>query len=223
MVFLLSWLQAPRLLSGPSFEPSQKFHRAQLIFRSNLSSEALSTYVEGCIASNRIPFTNAGYDPSKRRFRLLRFSNTLQFLSVLTISIDESEDSDRHKTASLVIESASAACLPAWVPLVFLFQWLLFWLPFPDFGHNLTLCKDLAMALETAQASGGVLASRPRFELKEPRVLEAGCGRSLTQCPPVLALAAVVSPQSRFFLVFIALPGVVLISTVLRSGIVKFS
>jgi len=218
MVFLLSWLQAPRLLNGPSFAPSQKFHRARLIFCSNLSGEALSAYVDRCIASNKIPFANAGSDPSKRRFRLLRFSNTLQFLSVLTISIDESESSGRRsKTASLVIESASAACLPAWVPLVFFFQWLLFWLPFPDFGHNLTLSKDLAGAFEAAHASG------PRLELKEPRVFETGYGHSLTQWPPILALAALVSPQSRFFLVFIALPGVVLISTVLRSGIVKFS
>jgi hypothetical protein len=222
MVFLLSWLQAPLLLHGPCFSPAQRFHRARLVCRSNLAGKELTACIVKIIDSNKVPFASAGSDPSGTWFRLLRFSNTLQFLSILTLSIDESECNQSQRAASLVIESSSVAFLPAWVPLGFLFQWLLFWLPFPDFGHNLTLAMGLSNALVIAHATGGFAVGSSRLKLEAPQVLEGGYGSSLARVPLVAALAAVVSPQSRFFLVFIAMPGAILATMCARSGIVKF-
>ena len=211
MVFLLSWLQAPLLLHGPCFLPAQSFHRARIQCTTNLTPSELSDCIKTSIEANKLPFGAVGSDPSGAWFRLIRFSDTLQFLSILTI-----RPISHGNSGSLEIESASTTCFPPWIPLCFLFQWFLFWLPFPDFGHNLIAARSLAEALVRSQGSGGL-------ELGEIRVLEAGSCGTIARWPPIAALANFVSPQSRFFLAFIATPGALLAVTFAMSGIVKFS
>ena len=113
-------------------------------------------------------------------------------------------------------------------PGSFVLGWLVFWLPFPDFGANVAHIRRIAHALQfKIKSRQGRMQPQATLVMPEPlpslRDFEAlGAGSRLVNQPWMCFLAAIVSPQTRFFLAFIALPMLTLVWCVASSGIVEF-
>ena len=197
-------------------------------------------------------------------FRCGKFSNVLQFMTVVEIQILaekilgnagspqrelislqyddelwEKDDDKRHGPASkrlhqrnvlksmnhplagddessiVTITCYASSLLPAWFPLVFLFQWMLFWIPYPDFGRSTTLALDLAKQFRQE-------AERGNWSMSRVTVQEHGALGFLGRWGPIATLSVAFSPQTRFFLAYMAAPAFGAFLLVLKSGVVKF-
>lgn len=203
MVFIMSRAQAPVLQCGPQWEPAARFHRAtvhyQLSIPAHETRDALNATLDEALICGRLPFAR-----SKNKEWLLKFSDVLQFLSIVDVSIDDA--------SVLRIVSTSACVVPAWVPFGFLLQWLLVWLPFLDLGHNLAVTRTLYQNL--ARENHTVFKAECGPEI----VIERGGGGSFSES----RLLGAVSAQSKFFLAFIATPVGILAYLFATSGIVQW-
>ena len=139
MVFFLSRLQADQLAR---WQPAQcwrraaEFHRASVRLRFALAPSTCARELELSVGRARI-FTRVDGGWSSRRYpqgagrlRLVSYSPTLQYLSVIETELRPELGDDSVTVVDVHAKSASA--LPAWVPFGVLPALLLFWLPFPD-------------------------------------------------------------------------------------------
>uniref|UniRef100_A0A7S2SIM1 Uncharacterized protein n=1 Tax=Rhizochromulina marina TaxID=1034831 RepID=A0A7S2SIM1_9STRA len=170
-------------------------------------------------------------DDLAKRVVVGRFSDTLQFLSVVTLRLLSKEAAERGvgsarynlrrrsgqqaqpPVCQLSLRSVSASCLPAWVPLGMVAAVPFFWLPFPDFGCNLR-------HIDRFRQSFADHWSRP-LVVQRQTTLSSGGLASVRRVPAIDMICRIVSPQSRFFLAFVATPLVIVIVAVLSSGLVE--
>lgn len=105
--------------------------------------------------------TNDDGDDDLYTTKYYKFSNILQFMSVVTITLTPVSKSGERSPSQkggaspsitgyteVAIKSCSASVFPAFLPLGFLLGIFLFWVPFPDFGANKKYVEELKAAID---------------------------------------------------------------------------
>jgi hypothetical protein len=88
------------------------------------------------------------HDFKKQRITLHKFSDVLQYLSVINIQIEIN-----GRKAVLKARSVSASAIPCFFPFCFLFGIFLFWLPFHDSNVNTLYLNELDLLIKKINPS----------------------------------------------------------------------
>lgn len=136
MVFWLTW-QQHLLLS--QVEPALWIqsvavtHSTTVALHINSNPQAIFKAITGLINSRTSRFVVVSISTEDRTLVLHKFSDLFQFLSRLTVHVQDGSSKSR---SIIKISSQSVSALPASFPLCFVWGILLFWLPFPDYDCN---------------------------------------------------------------------------------------
>uniref|UniRef100_A0A6U4EP23 Uncharacterized protein n=1 Tax=Phaeomonas parva TaxID=124430 RepID=A0A6U4EP23_9STRA len=198
MVFLLSELQGRWLASWrpAGWVPAlARLHRASQASQRTLAkadAAAALDAAEAALREKRLLRLTREDGGNRVAAEVLAFHGVLQHAYVVALDLRLQASSSEAHEVCLAVDGTAQVCglPPAWVPLAPVLAAVCFWLPFP-----------------AAKSSEAVLTKTMR-----------SLGFAPAAPPP--APASIVSPQSEFFIFFIAVPAACLMLLVLQSGIV---
>lgn len=209
MVFLLTRLQTAWLLRAPRPPVLESLQRAHMEISLAASQNSVVVEIEQALSTHRlrvIRITDDAFDNASGIYRMLRYSEVLQYLSLIRIQALPAPEG-----CIVRIISCSISALPSWFPLSFLATWI----PFPDFGYNEAVVMSIIKLLsKEARSFRSVADGGSCYEVK---MIERGS----LKFHSVQALISCVSPQTRFFFAFILIPVISLVYALYASGVVK--